>query len=160
MRFHDVCLIVSDLDRSIKMWTELFDFKVDAQFVASDDPVDGDADAMFPKLMRDIWGMKGIRTKLALLSSPGGAALELQEPITPAIRRLPKEYTTYNTTGIHEVCFYVENIDEWFKKVKNHGYRVQTEYVWPVSANARTFLFYDDDGHLIQLWETSDNSVW
>ena len=39
MRFHHVCLIVSDLDRSIAMWTSLFDFTVDVNSTAPDDVI-------------------------------------------------------------------------------------------------------------------------
>ncbi len=160
MRLHHVCLIVSDLQKAISMWTSLFDFKLDEQFTAPDDAMAAAPDSTFVKLLEDIWGIKGARTKVALLSSPGGALLELQEPINPAVRPLPQDYRTYNATGIREVCFHVQNIDGWFEKVKAQGYRLQTDYVWQARETSRTFMFYDDDGHLIQLWESPDAQVW
>lgn len=160
MRFHHVCLIVSNLERAIGMWTTLFDFKLDQQFVAPDAAMASAPDSTFLQLLEDIWGIKGARTNVALLSSPGGALLELQEPITPSVQLLPKNFMTYNSTGIREICFHVQDIDNWFEKVKAHGYRLQTDYVWPVNNQSRTFMFHDDDGHLIQLWESPDATAW
>lgn len=159
MRFHHMCIIVSDLDRAVAMWTSLFDFKVDARFTAPDDAMAAAPDSTFPKLMEDIWGMKGTRTRLALLSSPGGAMLELQEALNPPVRQLPEEYHSYYYTGMREVAFLVDNIDGWFEKVKAAGYRLQTPYVWSANETARTFQFYDDDHHLIQLWENPEQQV-
>ena len=159
MRFHDVCFIVSDLEKAIEMWTSLFDFEVDAQFISPDDGIKAGITGL-SELMEDIWGIKGARTKLALLSSPGGAKLELQEPISPAVNRLPDAQRTYNTTGLREVCLHVEGIDNYFERVKAAGYRVQTNYVWPVSPTARTFIFYDHDGNLIQLWDGPEDRHW
>jgi catechol 2,3-dioxygenase-like lactoylglutathione lyase family enzyme len=153
MRFHHVCLIVSDLERSIDMWTRLFDFKVDVNVTAPDDALAASPDSSFPRLMEDIWGQAGTRTKVALLSSPGGARLELQESLNPPIRELPAEYHSYYYTGMRELAFRVDDIDAWFEKIKAAGYHMQTPYVWSFGENARSFAFHDDDNHIIQLWE-------
>ena len=160
MRFHHVCLIVSDLERSIDMWTSLFDFKVDVNSTAPDDVIAAAPDSSFPKLMEDIWGMPGTRTKVALLSSPGGALLELQEALNPPIRKLPEEYHSYYYTGMREVCFYVDDIDSWYEKIEQAGYRMQTPYVWSFGGKARSFAFHDDDNHVIQLWENPGKTGW
>jgi catechol 2,3-dioxygenase-like lactoylglutathione lyase family enzyme len=160
MKFHHICLVVSDLKRSIDMWTGLFDFQLDAQFTAPDDAIAAAPDSTFPQLMEDIWGMKGTRTQVAFLSSPGGALLELQEAINPPIRKTPTEYLNYYHTGIREIAFQVEGIDDWFARVKKAGFKTQTDYVWNVNETARSFLFYDDDHHLIQLWENPGKSGW
>lgn len=160
MRFHHICLVVSDIEKSIDLWTRLFDFRVDSRFTAPDDAIAAAPGSTFPKLMEDIWGMEGPRTKVAILSSPGGALLELQEAINPPIRKTPSEYLNYYHTGIREMAFQVDHIDQWFEKIKKAGYRTQTDYVWSANETARTFLFYDDDHHLIQLWENPGKSGW
>jgi catechol 2,3-dioxygenase-like lactoylglutathione lyase family enzyme len=160
MHFHHVCVIVSDLERAVDMWTTLFDFTVDSRFTAPDDAMAAAPDSTFPKLMEDIWGMPGTRTKLALLSSPGGAKLELQEALNPKIRELPREYHSYYYTGIREIAFQVQGIDAWFDKIKAAGFELQTDYVWNVSGTGRTFQFYDHDHHLIQLWEDPTKTGW
>jgi catechol 2,3-dioxygenase-like lactoylglutathione lyase family enzyme len=160
VRFHHVCLIVSDLQRSIDMWTGLFDFKVEVNVTAPDDVLAAAPDSSFPKLMEDIWGMAGTRTKVGLLSSPGGALLELQEPLNPPVRQLPEEYHSYYYTGMRELAFRVDDIDAWFEKVQKAGYRTQTPYVWSFGETARSFAFYDDDNHVIQLWQGSGEGGW
>ena len=160
MRIHHICLIVSDIDRAIRMWTHVFDFELESRFTAPDDAMAAAPDSGFTELMEDIWGMKGARTKVALLSSPGGALLELQEAMNPPIRKTPLQYLDYCHTGIREIAFHVDQIDQWFDKVKKAGYRTQTEYGWSANETGRTFLFYDDDHHLIQLWENLRGSGW
>ncbi len=152
MRYHHVCILVSDLEKALKLWTEVFDFKIDVDFIAPDgDSLDRDTGLR--ELMEDIWGMPGTKTRCVLLSSPGGALLELQEAINPPMQQTPRENFKYFKTNVHEVAFWVdEDLDHWFEKVRAAGYETQTEYVWS-SGTARTFLFYDDDGHLIQLWQ-------
>lgn len=52
-----------------------------------------------------------------------------------------------------EVAFDVENIDEWFEKVRAAGYETTTDFIWNFGPAARSFLFRDYDGSLIQLCE-------
>lgn len=35
-----------------------------------------------------------------------------------------------------------------------------TEYVWTCANIGRSFLFYDADGNMIQLWEHAGNPTW
>jgi catechol 2,3-dioxygenase-like lactoylglutathione lyase family enzyme len=160
MRFHHVCLIVSDLDRSIAMFTKLFDFKVDVDVTAPDDALAATPDSSFPQLMKDIWKIPAPRTRVALLSSPGGALIELQESLDPKIKQLPEEYHSYHYTGMRELAFRVDDIDGWFDKVKQAGFEPQTPYVWSFGDSARSFAFFDDDHHIIQLWESPAQQGW
>lgn len=54
----------------------------------------------------------------------------------------------------------IENIDAWFEKIRAAGYQTQTEYVWTCASLGRSFLFYDDDGNMIQMWEQAATSGW
>ena len=161
MQFHHVCLIVSDLDRAIGMWTTLFDFEVQVNCVAPEAAVAETPDGGgMDTLMEDIIGQSDPLVKMALLTSPGGARLELLQPLRPAVQRLPDAYHGYDYTGMRELGFRVQDIDAWFEKVKAAGYRLQTSYVWPFGETARSFQFYDDDNHLIQLWEDDGRDGW
>jgi catechol 2,3-dioxygenase-like lactoylglutathione lyase family enzyme len=159
MRFHHICILVSNLDRAIKMWTEVFDFELQGKFVGPDEDKGG-SDTKLSELMEDIWGMKGPKTTVALLTSPGGAMLELQESINPPMQQTPAENFKYFKTNVMEVGFWVDDVDYWWDRVRAAGYKTQTDYVWSM-GEARTFLFYDDDHHLIQLWQgTGQQPAW
>ena len=160
MRFHHVCLIVSDLDRALELWTKLFDFEIDVQVTAPDDALAASPDASFSQLIEDIKGIPDTRTKVALLSSPGGARLELLQSLNPPTERLPEKYHSYFQTGMRELGFRVDGIDAWFEKVRDAGYRLQTPYVWSFGETGRSFAFHDDDGHIIQLWEDDGRAGW
>ena len=54
----------------------------------------------------------------ALLTSPDGAMLEVQEAHNPVVRKTPEEYNSYFVTGMRELAFRVDDIDGWFEKVK------------------------------------------
>ena len=115
---------------------------------------------IYPKLLEDIFGVKGARSRTVLLTSPDGAMIELQQPEVPKIQKTPPENLRYGHTGIHELGLLVKDIDAWFDKVRAAGYRTQTDYVWDCASIGRSFLFYDQDGNLIQLWESPGEPSW
>jgi hypothetical protein len=109
---------------------------------------------MYPALLDDIFKVKGAQSRMALLSSKEGAFIELQECINPQIQKTPEENLRYGHTGIHELGLLVDGIDAWYDKIKAAGYRMQTDYVWACANLGRSFLFYDQDGNMIQIWES------
>lgn len=155
MRFHHMCLIVSDLQRAIAMWTNLMGFRLDKEFVA---PHEGNAESI--KLMEDLLKVKGMETRVALLSSKAGALIELQEPVNQPIHKTPREQMSYCHTGVRELALEVNDIDSWWEKVTKAGYETQTEYIWTAGTIGRSFLFFDDDHNLIQLWENTGKTTW
>jgi predicted enzyme related to lactoylglutathione lyase len=78
----------------------------------------------------------------------------------PAIARTPPEHQRYGHTGVHELGLLVNDIDGWFARIREAGYATQTEYVWPCGDFGRSFLFYDADGNMIQLWEHTANTTF
>lgn len=153
MRFHHMALFVSDLEEAIHLWRDVMGFDLVVQTEIPDGPKPGPDTYMYPELLDDIFKVKGARSKMALLSSEQGALIELQECQVPAIEATPPEKLRYGHTGIHELGLLVEDIDAWFEKVRAEGYETQTEYVWQCASIGRSFLFYDKDGNMIQLWE-------
>lgn len=152
MRFDHICLIVSDMDKAKKLWCDLLGFTV---FVERELPDGTGPDKFFDQsTLDDIFHVKQSKSLMCLLASDEGASIELQQPINPEPRLTPSENLQYGSTGIHEVALNVKGIEDWYKKVKDAGYEMQTPYVWEVLGGInKSFLFYDFDGNMIQLCE-------
>lgn len=160
MRFHHMAIFVSDLQKGIELWRDLMGFKVVVDCMIPDGVAPGPGVYMYPKLLDDIFKVKGARSKMALLASEEGALIELQECEVPAIQKTPKENLRYGHTGFHELGLVVDDIDAFFEKVRAAGYETQTEYVWTCSDIGRSFLFYDFDGNMIQIWQHAGEVKW
>lgn len=150
MKFHHVALFVTDIDEAIPLWRDVLGFDLVVQSTIPDTAAHGPQARMPQKVLDDIFGVEGATSKMALLQSPDGAMIELQQPLVPAVHPTPPENLRYHHTGIHEVAFLVEDIDALFDKVRAAGYQTNTEYVWTWAVNGKSFLFYDRDGNMIQ----------
>ena len=160
MRFHHMAIMVTDLQQAIHLWRDVLGFELSVETVIPDGPEPGPDTFMYPALLDDIFKVKGARSKMALLSSSEGAMIELQECEVPQIKRTPPEHLRYGHTGIHELGLLVDGIDGWFNKIRDAGYETQTDYVWECANLGRSFLFYDQDGNMIQIWEQSGEPAW
>lgn len=160
MRFHHMAIMVTNLEEAIKLWRDVMGFELSVQTVIPDGDKPGPKTFMYPELLDDIFKIKNAKSRMALLSSSEGALIELQECQTPAIEKTPEEKLRYGHTGIHELGLLVENIDSWYDRIKAAGYRMQTDYVWPCADIGRSFLFYDQDGNMIQIWEQTGEVGW
>lgn len=150
MKFHHVALFVSNLDKSLELWRDVLGFDVLVDRVIPDTATEGRQARMPQHVLDDIFGVKGANSRMALLQSRDGAMIELQQPTVPAVQKTPRENLRYRHTGIHEVAFLVEDIEPWFDKVRSAGYETNTDYIWTWAVNGKSFLFYDDDGNMIQ----------
>ena len=160
MKFHHMAIMVTNLEEAIKLWRDVMGFEISVQTVIPDGDRAGPNTFMYPELLDDIFKIKNAKSRMALLSSADGALIELQECLNPAIQKTPEENLRYAHTGIHELGLVVEDIDGWFEKIKNAGYRMQTDYVWACASVGRSFLFYDQDGNMIQIWEQGAKVGW
>jgi catechol 2,3-dioxygenase-like lactoylglutathione lyase family enzyme len=153
MRFDHMCIMVSDMDRALTLWSDVLGFKVAVHAtVPADD--ENSAIPVSAELLDDIFKVKGARSDVVLLVSAEGAMMELQQVQNPPLRQTPREILSgYDYTGVQELGLQVTDIDSWFDRVRAAGYQTQTEYVWSIGELGRTFLFFDDDGNLIQLRE-------
>ena len=93
-----------------------------------------------------------------MMSKEDSNFIELQQPLTPLVKKTPQDILEYGYTGVTEVALTVTDIDAWFEKIKSAGYKLQTDYVWEAPI-ARTFLFYDHDGNIIQLIEMKEEGI-
>ncbi|WP_051745227.1 VOC family protein [Streptomyces yerevanensis] len=150
MSFNHICIIVSDLDRSLPFYQDLLGFKnVIAESTEPGNWFDGST-------LDDILGVKNAATRIVVVADDSGAALELQQAANPLSTKAPDEYLRYGKTGIKELAIDVPDIDDLFQRVKAAGHELQTDYIWSPYAGTRSFLFYDPDGALIQAMEVSD----
>lgn len=148
MKFDHMCIMVSDLDRAFKLWRDVFGFQIVHHKMAPDGVL------INQETLDDVFKVKGAKSDTAILVHPGGAMMELQQVVVPKMIKTPREVLSgYDYTGFQELGLLVTDIEQWFEKVRAAGYKTQTEYVWPVGQFGKTFLFYDDDGNLIQLRE-------
>ena len=155
-----MAIFVSDLQQAIHLWRDVMGFELAVETVIPDGPEPGPNTYMYPKLLDDIFKVPGARSKMALLSSKEGALIELQECENPAIEKTPKQNLRYGHTGFHELGLVIDDIDAFFLKIRAAGYETQTEYVWECADIGRSFLFYDHDGNMIQMWEHSAKAGW
>ncbi len=160
MQFHHMAVFVSDMAEAVRLWRDVLGFKVAVETTIPDGPEPGPRTYMYPALLDDIFKVEGAKSKMVLLMSDEGALIELQECENPAIQRTPKENLRYGHTGFHELGLLVDDIDGWFEKVRAAGYETQTDYVWTCASIGRSFLFYDADGNMIQLWEHTAEPTW
>jgi len=153
MRFHHMAIMVSDLAEAIHLWRDVLGFELVVETVIPDGAVPGPKTLIHAQLLDDIFKVKGARSKMGWLRSAEGAMIELQECENPPIQRTPPKHLRYAHTGIHELGLEVQDVDRWFKTIRDAGYETQTDYVWWSGNFARSFLFYDRDGNMIQLWQ-------
>jgi len=86
MRFHHMAIFVTDLDEAIHLWRDVMGFELAVETTIPDGPEPGPTTYMYPKLLDDIFKVKGARSKMALLSSKEGALIELQQCEVPEIQ--------------------------------------------------------------------------
>ena len=158
MRFHHMAIFVSDMAEAIHLWRDVMGFKLIVDRIIPDGDVAGPGVYMYAKLLDDIFKVTDARSKMALLVSEEGALIELQQCENPKIKTTPKENLRYGHTGFHELGLVCDDIDAFFEKVQKAGYETQTDYVWTCSDIGRSFLFYDKDGNMIQIWEHTNKS--
>jgi len=155
-----MAVFVSDLQEAIHLWRDVMGFDLVVETEIPDGAVPGPKTYMYPKLLDDIFKVKGARSKMALLASKEGALIELQQCEVPKIQRTPPENLRYGHTGFHELGLLVDDIDGFFAKVRAAGYQTQTEYVWQCADIGRSFLFYDKEGNMIQIWQNTGDVRW
>ncbi len=153
MRFHHMAIFVTDIQKAMGLWRDVLGFRVITDRMIPDGPAPGPGVYMYPALLDDIFKVEDARSNMVLLMSDEGAIIELQQCENPPIQATPRAHLRYGHSGFHELGLLVTDIDDWFLKIRAAGYETQTEYVWPCAGIGRSFLFYDDDGNMIQLWE-------
>jgi catechol 2,3-dioxygenase-like lactoylglutathione lyase family enzyme len=155
MRFHHICIVTTDLDRQVEFWQDVMGFNLMVRTTIPDGE-NWAPTVMAPRaLVEDLYKTPGAKADVAVMFSEQGAMMELLAPIVPEVQKTPSDKLLYKDSGIREIALVIDGIEEFYKKVRAAGYKTQTEYVWPCANLGKTFIFYDPDGNMIQIWEHS-----
>lgn len=104
----------------------------------------------------NVWGAENAKSHMVCVYHPAsGAVIELQHSLYPEAANVPRSERAYGHCGIREVAFNITEIEQWYDKIKAAGYEMQTDYIWITAGNTKSFLFYDDDGNMIQLCQVA-----
>jgi catechol 2,3-dioxygenase-like lactoylglutathione lyase family enzyme len=155
MKYHHMALYVSDVDQAYKLYRDLLGF---SEVLVDRIVPEPDGAGLGGTVLDKIFHMDGCKVRSVMMKSSEGAFLELLQPLTPAVRKLPAEECRFPYTGIKELGLAVDNIDEWFDKIRAAGYETQTDFVW--ESSFRSFQFFDADGNQVQLCENKRNDVY
>ncbi len=139
-------LTVSDMDRSIEFYKNVLDLK----FVGEMKMKGKETDLLFSDENLDV-KVAYLRTK------DGGAEIELIQFLNKEIE-IEIEKASLFKTSISEICFEVEDIDKWYKKLIHHGveclskpqYFDATDYGF---GKSKAIYFKDPDGIILELME-------
>jgi glyoxylase I family protein len=142
-------IVVSDLARSVKFYTEVLGFRKTADVF------------MEGEWIESIIGLRGVKGYVAFVEPPGGGGprIELLEYKAPAGVALP-ENSQANTLGVRHIAFRVDDIQGMAAKLRAAGVKLFSEAirvpqgVVKFTAGEKTLLYFlDPDGVILELAE-------
>lgn len=141
-------IVVSDLGRSVRFYTEVLGFRKTADVV------------MEGGWIEEIIGLRGVRGLVAFVEPPGGGPrIELLQYVTPAGTALP-ENSRANTLGLRHVAFRVHDIQAIAARLRAAGVtlfsdpvRVPAGVVKFAAGDKSLLYFLDPDGVILELAE-------
>lgn len=139
--FVHVGLTVSDIDRSVEFYKKYFGFEVEF----SGKFPDGFFDAK-PTLYRL---NAGAESKIAIINSPDGVALELFQ----FLDQTPFKAAQWNTPGYHHICLKVEDMHTKYQEMIADGveFYFEPDYMGDPKDNRYWVFLKDPDGNMIEL---------
>ena len=133
-------LVVKNLQRSIKFYCQLLNFKVIQNIIEEGD--------YFNKLINE----KKLRAKVIKARLQDNVVLELLEFIN-AKKKSIKKPRRYYPVGTMHLCFTVKNIEQVYKKLKRNKVKFLSPPLASDYDNIKTCFCYDPDFNLVQFVE-------
>lgn len=141
-------IVVADLARSVKFYTEVLGFKKTHDVVMTGDWIE------------QIIGLRGVQGLVAFVEAPsGGPRIELLQYVAPAGVTLP-ENSRANTLGLRHVAFRVDDIAGLTARLRAAGVtlfsdpvRVPAGVVKFAAGDKTLVYFLDPDGVILELAE-------
>jgi catechol 2,3-dioxygenase-like lactoylglutathione lyase family enzyme len=138
---HHVCVIVSDLERSLRFYRDVLGLEVLER-----------VDLIAGKEASLGVGLPDARFELVHLGAKEGPTrLEMLHYFSPESRPLPPEKRS-NDVGTAHAAFRVKNIDAYYDRLRESGVRFISE-VQESSTGERFCYFYDPDGAILEIIE-------
>lgn len=151
LQWHHMCITVEDMDEAIHLWQDVLGFELTYRGIIPDPDTLADNSHMEDSTE----GEEFYQSETATLDSNCGAMMELQRQIHPEQHNLSFREKGYGYTHITEVCMACDDIDYWYNRIVEAGYTPQSEPWISTPSGSRTFVFYDKEGNIIQLWQDS-----
>ncbi len=104
--FH-IGVAVSDLDKTVHFLEDIFGFTTASRRVIEH------------AYVGQLIGVPKVRAEIAMLEIGDGNLLELIHWVGVTGPSLPKKELNLSSIGIHHVCVYVDNAEEWYIKLSN-----------------------------------------
>ena len=133
-------LVVKNLQRSIKFYCQLLNFKVIQNIIEEGE--------YFNKLINE----KKLRAKVIKARLQDNVVLELLEFINAKKKSIKKPRRYYPVGTIH-MCFTVKNIEQVYKKLKRNKVKFLSPPLASDYDNIKTCFCYDPDFNLVQFVE-------
>ena len=139
-------IVVSDLERSVKFYTELLGFEKTNSVHLEGDWIDS------------IVGIKGVVADVVFIVAPAGEPkIELLCYKSPIGESIP-DNSLANTVGLRHIALRVDDIQVSSKKLKDAGVKLLSEPITvPTTVGAHNavrktlFYFHDPDGVLVEI---------
>lgn len=144
--FHHQMTTVKDMDEAIHLYRDVLGLDLMSRIIVPNDalPSSVGGDEVWGDGSQNVW-------EIATLDNGKGAPIELCHPIYPPVVLVDKT-TDYGYTGHTEQGFAVEDINGWYDWIVENGYTPQSK-PWEAAPGCYTFVFYDKEGNIIQLYE-------
>ena len=140
-------LVVADLERSVRFYTEVLGFRRTADVTMEGEWIEA------------IVGLRGVRGLVTFVEPPGGPRIELLQYVAPAGEVLPAN-SRANTHGLRHLAFRVRDIAAMASRLRAAGVTLFSDPVRVppgvvrFAAGEKTLVYFlDPDGVILELAE-------
>ncbi|MDC1023397.1 VOC family protein, partial [Alphaproteobacteria bacterium] len=128
--------VVSDLETSLKFYSDILGLKVYRRYVEEGDFID------------TLTGIKSVKLEWVKLIIPQGGLIELLQyhshPDTDKSNNLTR--SSSNRLGCSHVALTVEDLSKLYKKIISHGFSCKSEPLIAPGGRAKILYCHDPDG--------------